>query len=569
MYIFVNELPNDPEAIFIFEPKNYGSTLKIASNCEYEIWSNNMFIGFGGRRCPNEEAYLNEWTYPNIKIRLHWLNPKLTSVWYREVFVKPFIYYEGAPIFTAYIERGITFASPACNQLARQNIINKTIITQVQIKQVDIYWNIIKDPVHLMNHILVKPSLKNNILVKRNQTFKKINKFDDDIVKYVQSGPLYKYITLDLGYIALHKFSNLVPGYYLYTQTADLQAEWSSSNQKKVRLADSVSLVAKNQVNSPIGYRGCRYVHIFYDNEIDISGIQVWRAEYPFTWKILPKEKEDNSIIIACKNTMIACVDGGFTDCCWRERAQWTGDARMMAKAVTTLTDNNELVPFVLGQIAKSYDKKIGMINGCYPINKQLIMPPYHLAFCLAVYENSVLSLIPLVKESIQVWKTKYIKNGLVSGQPGWDFIDWNFSDQDTVGRGITGGMPNCVINVWFRELCDYAFGNHIGYIDDVTFDKVFKCLDGYCLIPGGKMNYHATILAGTINTIIPKNIVTPYFGYFVAKSIKNKRARELFINSIYLASANRYGTIWEKHDNRASLAHGWSVAIAELLINE
>ena len=134
MYIFVNELPNDPEAIFIFEPTNYGNMLKIASNCEYEVWSNNMFIGFGGRRCPDGEAYLNEWTYPNIKIRLHWLNPKLTSVWYREVFDKPFIYYEGLPIFTAYIERGITFASPACNQLARQNIINKTIITQVQIK---------------------------------------------------------------------------------------------------------------------------------------------------------------------------------------------------------------------------------------------------------------------------------------------------------------------------------------------------------------------------------------------------------------------------------------------------
>jgi hypothetical protein len=47
---------------------------------------------------------------------------------------------------------------------------------------------------------------------------------------------------------------------------------------------------------------------------------------------------DDEAIVAACRANLIACVDGGAVDTCWRERAQWTGDLRMSTAALGALT---------------------------------------------------------------------------------------------------------------------------------------------------------------------------------------------------------------------------------------
>lgn len=55
----------------------------------------------------------------------------------------------------------------------------------------------------------------------------------------------------------------------------------------------------------------------------------------------------------------------------------------MIAFAIRTLTLNNKIIPFVLSQMATSYDPDIGMINGAWPVKKvvgyKMAMPTYHL----------------------------------------------------------------------------------------------------------------------------------------------------------------------------------------------
>lgn len=566
MYIFTDSVI-DTEAIFVFVP-NIKTRISIASNCEYEVWDQGTFIGMGGRRCPKGEAYLNIWTGKSLKIRLHWINPEKNRIWYRSLFVTPFLYCdEDAITWKCYHEISTKFSAKACNQLARQNIIDTNNYIRVPTNIKNINWNIIPDPVFLMDHIPVTPTYISSGRVKSRIAASSLY---SDVLQYIRSERL-KYDTYDLGYIALHKF--LLPkGLYCYTQTRSPEDEWQTSNQKKVRLADAII----GSQGSPIGYRGCRYLHVFYsDTSVQFTG-KVWRAQYPFKFKDIP---ENNIILNACRNTLIACVDGGFTDTCWRERAQWTGDARMMAKAIKTLTYNDELIPFVLGQLAKSYDNSTGMVDGAYPAitpDHKMPMPSYHLAFCLSVYENNIEELKPLVLESINLWKKRYLKNGLISHLPGWIFIDWDFTDESVIGsNNNNNALPNCVINSWWYELCAMADTSSDMSID--MFMHKFYKKSGYSLYPDGEANIHATACVITsgldfnnIKLVVPKialkSKITTYFGYFVAKALTGSQ-RLTFINDCYLPSAKRFGTIWEKHDDKSSIAHGWSVAVAELLI--
>jgi hypothetical protein len=62
---------------------------------------------------------------------------------------------------------------------------------------------------------------------------------------------------------------------------------------------------------------------------------------------------------------------------------------------------------------------------------------------------------------------------------------------------------------------------------------------------------------------------VTPYFAYFVALALRQiSKDRALnFVEQFYEPIAKQYGSIYEKTSGDASLAHGWSVGIASLLV--
>jgi hypothetical protein len=345
-------------------------------------------------------------------------------------------------------------------------------------------------------------------------------------------------------------------------------------------------------VGSPFGERGCRYIYIITkpNNKYKVNFL---RRTYPLIWKDIKSEP----LIDACKNNLIACVDGGVVDTCWRERAQWVGDLRMSAIALEKLTKNGqEIIDHALSQIATSYDVNTAMVQGAWPVKnknyKGCLMPTYHLAYCLTVFRHSKeQKLIELCKKSLLLWKIKYEdKNSeLIVNVPGWNFVDWDSLDNEAIGRNekdnntkITNTY-NAVVNAWFYEACKLF---NISSFDIIEYNKKFYLpnIGAYSMIPNGRPSIHATAAAiGSIDVnkeILNNGIyyiksikdldkrVTMYYGYFIAKALAKKHiniARE-FINKFYGPIANKYGTIYEKTSDSSSLAHGWSIGFIDFM---
>ena len=66
------------------------------------------------------------------------------------------------------------------------------------------------------------------------------------------------------------------------------------------------------------------------------------------------------------------------------------------------------------------------------------------------------------------------------------------------------------------------------------------------------------------------KSRVTPYFAYFIAKALKLHYPDKMipFIKQYYDPIVNKYDTIYEKIKPTSSMAHGWSIGVASLIVN-
>jgi len=62
-------------------------------------------------------------------------------------------------------------------------------------------------------------------------------------------------------------------------------------------------------------------------------------------------------------------------------------------------------------------------------------------------------------------------------------------------------------------------------------------------------------------------NSHTMYYGYYIAKALEiNKVIQKKYIIDKYYDCANIYSTIIEKIEPESSMAHGWSIGVAEFL---
>jgi hypothetical protein len=169
---------------------------------------------------------------------------------------------------------------------------------------------------------------------------------------------------------------------------------------------------------------------------------------------------------------------------------------------------------------------------------------------------------------------------------PGWYFTDWDPTDPAVAGRGPPTSGPHAVCNAWWNVLCDrVAPGDGVS---PSVFDSAFWTGRAYSLTTDRSLDSpHAT--AAALDSSAGRNHlseglryleeevcsgrikerVTPYFAYFVAQALgRQSRERALaFIQGFYGPIARAHGTIYEKTSDAASLAHGWSVAVASMCV--
>ena len=168
--------------------------------------------------------------------------------------------------------------------------------------------------------------------------------------------------------------------------------------------------VVSGKKGTPFGYRGCRYIYLISSDPDMANRVKCTfvRATYPLQWTVPKEDIDSDPLLSACRANLLACVDGGIVDTCWRERVQWVcnrtysiippifspliyslfcslstspllfspcclflflqvGDLRMSAKALRAMTTDKRVVSFVLHQIADSLDPKSGLIQGAWP----------------------------------------------------------------------------------------------------------------------------------------------------------------------------------------------------------
>lgn len=608
---------NESEVILCFKSTG-GQILSLISNYPYELWLDGVFIGDGGHRCVPNEAFIDRWEEckqaKTIIVRLHWMNVESCPVYHRCLFYDPFFGQLGNNHWECFEDKSIIFKKKVDSQLPCQNLISlPQVLIPLQLQDISTEiqktWTCKEFPVHKSLHIPVELEMIDNKQLSRQTV--NLKPFDPhaskDLLLYViNERPCeLECKTYDLGTIALHRFelSSIHPCVLCYSEVPDFNKAWLGSNRGKVHMADG--FVSKNMsIMSPFGHRGCRYVHVISLPDTNIIP-KVWRREYPFKWKQLNNDPIHENILKACRANLIACVDGGLVDTCWRERAQWTGDARMSSLALQALTCNEEIIHFVVKQIAQSYNSDIGMVNGCWPTKTpyyKLPMPTFHLAFCLTVVEHKVHLIDPFVKfilnDTIMKWKKNYLINGLLRNMPGWYFVDWDTTNNDATGRTDTwkAEIPtfdirraHSVCNAWWIELCELLDIDPEININE--FNDAFWTGSAFSLFEKNKKpSPHATIAVLASTKIVTTSqteqslmyiyslldskelyeSVSAYYAYFVAKALdkcKNRLSTLEFIHKFYDPIVNRFGTIYEKTNGNASLAHGWSIGISQFLV--
>jgi hypothetical protein len=605
-------LGSTPEKILIFESCG-GRPLTLASNYPYELWLDGHFIGDGGHRCTPGEALADVWEMAaeasTIQVRLHWIDPSQTDVLYRCLFNDPFFAElpASAP-WTCFIDDSVKFAAQCSAQLPRQNILlphnllSKELVA-LQPASLSQPWKILTPPIKRSRYIPVQLQLVHSHSLPTQVEGNFQPESSENLALYVreQRPCSLQCDTYDLGQIALHRFaietkeSSCI---LYYSEVSKFEELDNTRFRAKVHLADAIIGI---QGAKPFGTRGCRYVHVLYPAIVTTKpSIQAWRREYPLQWK--PIQLASNSaasaaIIDACRANLTACIDGGAVDTCWRERAQWTGDLRMSALALRSLTHNLEVIDLALHQIAQSYNPDTGLVKAVWPVlhpGEGFQIPQFHLAFCLTALEHDpALQRDPLVRQvvhnSFLAWQRYYLRDGLVQGMQGWHFTDWDSTDPAAAGRDETIDLlPHAVCNAWWNEWCSLIAPDRMVKPED--YDRTFWMGQAYALTANkSRDSPHAT--AAALNSSVSRNHrqdslnylegeiamgklasrVTPYFSYFVALALRNiSKARTLtFIEKFYEPIARTYGSIYEKTSDDASLAHGWSIGIASLLVEE
>jgi hypothetical protein len=372
---------------------------------------------------------------------------------------------------------------------------------------------------------------------------------------------------------------------------------WGTPHRADVHMVDAIE--APSRRAAPFGWRGGRYMHVLSTGPTS-PRVRVQRRDYPLRFSdVRARDPRDEPLLAACRANLRACVDGGLVDTCWRERAQWAGDARMSAMALRVLTDNPEVVALALEQIAQSYDPAIAMVSAVAPasLSRPCVIPGYHPAFCLAVAEHGEQALpeaAAAVRSSLVRWRELYVRDGLLDDTtfpPGvWWFVDWDPTlraptppDRPDDPSRLAG--VDAVTHAWYHEACT-RFGIDSG-LDTAALAQRYAGAEGYRLHPAGNDSPQATaalVLAFAdlphrdrgIDWLLGCNArgelarrVTPYFLTFVAQAIatRDRSLARQVLRDVLGARVARWGTVPEKTDDSASCAHGWSVGFAALLL--
>lgn len=183
--------------------------------------------------------------------------------------------------------------------------------------------------------------------------------------------------------------------------------------------------------------RAFRYMQIDFRDitePVTVESVSVLFNTYPVEWKgeFECSDKRLNEIWRIGAYTVQLNMEDAYTDCPWRERTQWWGDARIEAMSNYYAFGDYKLMRQGIIQIGQS-QREDGRTACFYPGVFWDYIPSFCLIWVGSIWDYYVYTgdvelvreTYPKVEKLIGYFEKFRDKNGLLSDVPGWMFIEW------------------------------------------------------------------------------------------------------------------------------------------------
>ncbi len=209
--------------------------------------------------------------------------------------------------------------------------------------------------------------------------------------------------------------------------------------------------------------RGFRYLVMRFFNpmpeecEIILNSIKFHEEIYPAEKKGIFRcsEKIFEEIYNLSARTVNLCMEDAYTDCPWRERSQWVGDAQPEALFNYYCFGAYELSRKAIDEFTSGNTEE-GWIPGVFPGTYKRNLPTWGMRIPVIVWEyylftgdrETVEKAYPGVRKQIEWLLSHTEKNGLFDLKAGWNFVDWTALDDRNSDGAVCG---------WFLESLIYG----------------------------------------------------------------------------------------------------------------
>lgn len=375
-----------------------------------------------------------------------------------------------------------------------------------------------------------------------------------------------------------------------------------------VHYADRYLCRPGDQVYQTFDKRAFRYMQVVVRNApagLDLGSVGIIFSTFPVEEKgtFNCSDERLNSIWKVGRYTCQLNMEDGYTDCPWRERGQWWGDARVEALINYYSFGDTSLIRKALRQHAQSMNEE-GMTWGVYPTDWDGgRLPSFTLIWVSTLWDyyqhtgdaELVKELFPKVRTTLdKFFAPRVSAEGLLKDVPYWVFIDWAPVDDK--------GQPGALNAYYYDALRSAAqMAKLAGDASATDYDRraldVKRAMNTHLwdagahayrdsLLPNGKLTGKITQQTNSLCVLFdiapkaeqaaildmiyaPENeqrVVqagSPYFSYYQLAALYHAGRDRQALNYIrdHWGKMLDWGatTWWEMWTPGASFCHGWS----------
>ncbi len=393
--------------------------------------------------------------------------------------------------------------------------------------------------------------------------------------------------TVDIGYSETLQDGRVVP------------------NRNGVKYADRVYLTGGPEEWQAFDKRAFRYMQVDFRDcpgPVIIETISAIFTTYPVQWRgwVETPDETLNETWKVCAYTVQLNMEDAFTDCPWRERTQWWGDARIEALANYYAFGDTKLIRQGLKQIAQSQHPD-GITQCFYPGVFDRTIPGFTLIWIISIWDyyqwtgdaKTVLSLYDNVKRAIDWFIKRQRPDALIANGPEWNFYDWadiDVSGPNTLTSAFLAGALDAGAQMavlagdkatakYYTEqkaritqatntlLWDSEKGVYVDCIreDGSRSQTISQQANStailFGLAPKDKIDDILTYIHNDKNQVVKAG--SPYFSFYLLQALwKNGKDLDA-LNYIHRMWGDMLDagatTAWENWNPGSSLCHGWS----------